>query len=231
MYHAIGDLNSREEGAYLYCVSRENFMLQMDWLSRNKKDTLITFDDGDISNFDIAYPVLKELNLKAFFFVSASLVGKPGYMNWNQLLILKEAGMIIGSHGMTHTILTRLNKVQLHDEIIGSKKIIVDRIGNPVDYFSIAKGHYTLHVIEALRKASYKAVFSSDVTGHDEFVKCRIAVRKNWDLNHFKYVIDHGLPLKECLIDKLKNTAKKCLGPNMYHTLRCKALRAKKGTV
>ena len=34
----------------------------------------ITFDDGDITNYLNAYPVLKELGLKAYFFIRKSLI-------------------------------------------------------------------------------------------------------------------------------------------------------------
>lgn len=44
-----------------------------------EKPVMITFDDGYASNYELAYPVLKELNMKATIFVIGVSVGKDTY--------------------------------------------------------------------------------------------------------------------------------------------------------
>ena len=89
MYHAIGSKTAEETGASLYCVSRDNFRRQMEYLVHGPQSTdhgqiLITFDDGLLDNYTVAYPILKELGLKAYFFILVSRVGTKGYINWDQ---------------------------------------------------------------------------------------------------------------------------------------------------
>lgn len=52
-------------------------------LSENKlrKEVCITFDDGLMSQFDVALPILQDLNIKAFFFPHTAIFGnKPDYL-------------------------------------------------------------------------------------------------------------------------------------------------------
>ena len=51
-------------------------------------------------------------------------IGKPGYMTWEQIKTLHEAGHIIGSHGLSHEILTNLNDIQIEEELAASKKTL-----------------------------------------------------------------------------------------------------------
>lgn len=90
MYHSIdgnGNGNSNGEvGSRLYSVSRENFEKQMEYIKGLKNPhVIITFDDGDVTNYKYAYPVLKELGPCAYFFIIVSKVGTRGYMNWEEI--------------------------------------------------------------------------------------------------------------------------------------------------
>ena len=129
MYHGIlSDPSSniptdRETGAELYDVSAKDFRTQMQWLKDKgftptifevvkqynpNKPIIITFDDGELNNFQEALPVLRELGWKAYFFIIVKRIGKNGYMNWSELKALIASGMVVGSHGLTHEILTNL---------------------------------------------------------------------------------------------------------------------------
>lgn len=69
----------------------------------------ITFDDGYLSNYEIAFPILKKYNMKATIFVIGSSVGKSNYKDTNyeiiphfdyeQAKIMQDSGIIdIQSH-------------------------------------------------------------------------------------------------------------------------------------
>ena len=88
-YHSIG-APTAEAGAGLYCVSEESFRAQIGYLC-SKIGTVpigdsphftITFDDGDITNYRNAYPILKEFGLNAYFFIIVATSGTDGYMEW-----------------------------------------------------------------------------------------------------------------------------------------------------
>lgn len=48
---------------------------------------MITFDDGYQSNYDIAYPILNELNMKATIYIIGSSIGKDTYKDTGKKIL------------------------------------------------------------------------------------------------------------------------------------------------
>ena len=69
------------------------------------KPIIITLDDGYKDNIEKALPVLQKYKQVGDFAIITSVVGKGGYMNWDDLKTLKKAGMGISSHTLHHCYL------------------------------------------------------------------------------------------------------------------------------
>lgn len=212
-YHSIGD-SVKEVGAGLYCVSEDVFREQLEYL-RNK-DVIITFDDGDITNYTKAYPVLKEFGLTAYFFIIGEWVGAPGYMGWREIKELQRGGMTIGSHGMTHRILTELNDVELYHELRESKSVLEKNLSCTIDALSIPRGFCSQKIMNQAAEAGYKTIFTSDD---------RIVVRSDWDLGRFISVIDNGPSLIDKAKEFIKNSVRRTVGDRNYDKIRSGLLR------
>ncbi len=95
LYHEINDTGEGES-----IISKQVFITHLDALKEAgyqtvtfqqlidsvengvdlpKKPILITFDDGYVSNYEIAYPALKERDMKATIFIIGNSVGKDTY--------------------------------------------------------------------------------------------------------------------------------------------------------
>ena len=223
MYHSVGDSGNGEVGAELYRVSVENFRKQMEYVATRKEDSpILTFDDGLADNYTHAWPILKAKGIKAYFFIIVSKIGLPGYMNWGQIKELKDAGMTIGSHGMTHKILSGL--LDLDYELRISKKNLEDELKCPIDFFSIPRGYCNKTVIHFTKDAGYKSAFTSNPNDNDGFVMGRIAVKGCWGLDYFVKVLNNGLSLKDKTEECIKNASKKILGIRNYDRLRSRIL-------
>jgi len=246
MYHSIGNHDNNEVGAELYCVSVEKFREQMEFVAKlgtvplqslrvcprrgltlqiGGDSPYITFDDGLMDNYTEAYPVLEELNLKAYFFILVSKVDTAGYMNWEQIRQLMDAGMIIGSHGMTHRILTELKDKELDYELSESKKILEQKLGAGVEYLSIPRGFTNKNVIEKVKKVGYKAVFTSNPKDSDGYKRGRIPVKSNWSIEYFARVMKNGPSLKDRAGEWVKGLSKKMLGAKNYDRVRSAILK------
>jgi hypothetical protein len=46
---------------------------------------VLTFDDGFLSDYEQAFPILLDVSIKATFFVTVENIGKPGYMDVGQI--------------------------------------------------------------------------------------------------------------------------------------------------
>lgn len=243
MYHAIIPQDQMNAASGLYSAVREDdlkeqmdYLLEMgygtvevsgqEFINNDKENVrypnkvIITFDDGHLSNYTVAFPILKNLGFCAYFFIIVSKIGKNNYMTWQQIRELKDAGMFIGSHSMTHRIITELNDEEIDYELYESKKILEDNLGCAVHCFSVPKGLYNEKIIQKAKSVGFKAVFTSNQKDNNGFKFGRIRVRRNWDLEYFKKVIKSGLPFEDRARELISNFSGKILGQKIYKRIR-----------
>ena len=226
MYHGISSNtcpspNGRESGAELYDVSVANFRAQMNWLKERGLKIVITFDDGEMNNFQEALPILKELGYTAYFFIIVKRVGKNGYMGWKEIKELIDSGMRVGSHGLSHEILTNLMDTQIEEELKTSKRTLEINLNTKIDDLSIPRGFCNDKIIQMAYGLGYKNIFISDRAYHIKS-NCfpRIAVRGNWSLKRFEQAMAGQIPLHESLGEVLKKSAKTLLREPVYNWVR-----------
>ena len=81
-------------------------------LKNNKlqKKVLLTIDDGFLSFYENAWPILKNKKIPFILFISTREVGNFNYMSWEQIKeISKENFVEIGNHSHTHEYLADEN--------------------------------------------------------------------------------------------------------------------------
>jgi peptidoglycan/xylan/chitin deacetylase (PgdA/CDA1 family) len=66
------------------------------------KSFVITIDDGELSSWTNAFPVLQRDCLRATYYVPAAFVGTPGHITERDLAAIARAGDEIGNHSMNH---------------------------------------------------------------------------------------------------------------------------------
>lgn len=121
------------------------------------KAVAITFDDGWQEHYKNAFPILKKYGVKATFFVPTGWVGQPEIMSWDEMKEMSQAGMIFGSHSISHPYLDKLSDENLKKEVEDSKKLLEEKLGKQVDYIAYPAGMYNDKVIEAVKAAGYQA--------------------------------------------------------------------------
>ncbi len=247
MYHSVV-MNSKK-GRDFYCLPLANFMEQMQLLveitkspsyevvsfedihgpwSTVRNNIILTFDDGDESNYKYVYPILKVLGLKAYFFIIVSRVGKPGYMNWRQLIELQESGMIIGSHGMTHRVFTGLSDIEIDSELKDSKEILEKNLSTKIDCLSIPRGFSNKKILAKAKEAGYKNIFTSDLGNNgrlNPFNLKRIPVKRHLSLERFSKIIKGKTMLKENIENIIKKASQRLIGIKNYEKLTLKAYK------
>jgi peptidoglycan/xylan/chitin deacetylase (PgdA/CDA1 family) len=226
MYHGITSKVSsippdREAGAELYDVSVENFRIQLNWLKTSNTQAVLTFDDGEMNNYEVAFPIIKELGFNAYFFIIVKRIGQEGYMGWPELKILAQSGMTVGSHGLTHEALTNLNDEQIKGELTASKNTLERNLGIPVNSFSVPRGFCNEKIVQMAYEAGYSQIFISDKP-EDLKSNCapRVAVKADWKLKRFQQAAQNYVPPGEIIADAFKNTAKMILRERGYNFLR-----------
>ena len=122
---------------------------------------VFTFDDGYTSHLEHAASLLIRYRFTGTFFVTPEKIGKPGYLNWEQLKKLVFLGMEIGSHGLTHRPLTQLPRAVLENELVQSKRMLETQLGVPVHSIAAPGGFWNATVAEAAKEAGYDAFWIS----------------------------------------------------------------------
>jgi peptidoglycan/xylan/chitin deacetylase (PgdA/CDA1 family) len=131
----------------------------------------ITFDDGDLSIYAIAFPILKRFDIKATFFVITDYVGTTGYVSWAQLKEMAEYRnergerlFSIGSHSIDHKRFDEIPADKIPWELSESKAIIERNTGFPVEYFALpfGAGAGRKEIIDAAKTLGYLGIRSSD---------------------------------------------------------------------
>lgn len=125
--------------------------------------SVFTFDDGHISNYEFAIPILARFGLSAIFFITAGCIeAGPKCMSWQQLRTIKSLGHQIGSHALSHTMLSHCSASELEKELQGSKDLLESKLSGAVRSISLPGGRYNKRVVEACQRAGYSRVYTSD---------------------------------------------------------------------
>ncbi len=160
--HGIGPpprpLDPGEERTW---VSVEQFERVVD-AAADRDDVRLTFDDGNVSDLEVALPRLLERGLTAEFFLAAGLLDQPGRLTADGVGELLKAGMPIGSHGWAHRDWRRLDDRQAVQEIDDARSMLAGLTNRQVLRVSIPFGSYDREVIARLRRAGITRAYTSD---------------------------------------------------------------------
>jgi peptidoglycan/xylan/chitin deacetylase (PgdA/CDA1 family) len=90
----------------------------------------VTFDDGLRSQYDNAFPVLRNQKIPGTFYLISSLVNQSSsYMTTAQGKELQAAGGELGSHTVTHRNLTTLSADEVNAELGNSRRTLEGLFG------------------------------------------------------------------------------------------------------
>lgn len=161
-FHGIGRCTvEREPGEARYWMGTDEFLRSADALAA-AGDVEISFDDGNRSDLEIALPALRERGLVATFFVLAGRLDDPASLGASDIRALRDAGMTIGSHGWDHMPWRGLSPADAHRELVAARDELSTIVRAPVTDAALPLGRYDRQLLGRLRRAGYRAVYTSD---------------------------------------------------------------------
>ena len=153
------------------------------------RQVVVTFDDAYQNLFTNGLPVLQKTGVRAITYVVASLIGKTNEWDANlgarreplmdraQLQEWMQAGHEIGSHSMSHRFLTALSPAEARREILDSKKLLEDLLGQPVRHFCYPYGDWNQSVRDLVQEAGYETA-TSTISGFNDPATNAFALRR-----------------------------------------------------
>jgi peptidoglycan/xylan/chitin deacetylase (PgdA/CDA1 family) len=176
MYHVVAPAPAGTRYPELW-VSADRFRAQMRalahagyhattlgrvWLAWHRHATMprhpivVSFDDGYLSQYTNARPVLDALRWPGVLNLEVGNVGPDG-MPRHLVRALVRDGWEVDAHTLTHPDLTTVDAARLHEEIAGSRAWIQHAFGVPVDFFCYPAGRYDATVEQAVHAAGFLA--------------------------------------------------------------------------
>ena len=140
---------------------------------------IITFDDGDTSNYTKAFPLLSEYNIPATFFLVPEWIGDSSFMTWPEVYQMSQYvnaegvnSFIMGSHTSSHPYLEQSAQYFtdhqdyldfLYTELEDSRVWIVDITGQENIFLSLpyGDGAYNTDIINTAISCGYKGIRTS----------------------------------------------------------------------
>lgn len=179
-YHEIGLPRSK------YVVAPVDFEAQLDWIVAAGFEVLtmddvaaiyagaravpargiaLTFDDGRAGVRDHAAPALARRGLPATLYVVTQWLGGGAipeserysdFVRESDLPGLQQAGLVLGSHTVSHANLKRIDGSRVQHEICDSRRRLEDALGCSVHHFSYPYGRRTRSIERVVRAAGYR---------------------------------------------------------------------------
>lgn len=172
---------------------------------------LVTIDDGFRSVYTRALPILKYYAVPAVAFITSSLIhprranfpttAEPeDYLTGDELALLVEAGVAVGSHAWTHRSLGRMSEVEVEEQAIRSRQDLRQHLGRDVTAFAYPFGtraDFNDKTAAILGRAGYRCAFTSQHgairPGMDAFCLPRVKVEGGDALWLFELLVRGGM--------------------------------------
>lgn len=126
---------------------------------------VLTVDDAYSTFLAGAMPLLRQYRYPITLFVSTDMVGRRGYLTWNELRQLAAEGVEIGNHTATHnSLVDRLSgespqqwRVRIKGDLQRAQEAVKRELGITPTLFAYPYGEYSLETIELVREFGFAA--------------------------------------------------------------------------
>jgi peptidoglycan/xylan/chitin deacetylase (PgdA/CDA1 family) len=206
------------------------------------KPVILTFDDGFMSNYLYAFPILKKHGMTATIFMTVdrcadnfkkyAAIDAP--LTDAQLKEMSNAGIAIESHSMSHRYLSDLEPNVIRWELSESRKSLETILQRPVKFIAIPSGAYNHTVKRLVREAGYEAAFCMlKGTNHrrsDPYALRRLVIGRDFTVEDFQRILEPRTAVFLRLTSSIQNILLFCLGPRGLDALRDFVYRVPLGT-
>jgi peptidoglycan/xylan/chitin deacetylase (PgdA/CDA1 family) len=165
------------------------------------RPVILTFDDGFADFWSAAMPVLQQYAINATIYLTTGFIGGTSrwlrheretgrsMLTWEQVATLQTWGIECAAHTHSHPQLDMLSLARAREEIIHSRELLEDNLGQAVCSFAYPYGYSTARVRQIVQEAGYTsacavrhALSSED---DDAFALARLMVGPDTSLDEF----------------------------------------------
>lgn len=125
---------------------------------------ILTFDDGYADHYVNVFPILQEYGMTATFFIVTGFIDQqlPGYLTWEQIRAMSDAGMSMEAHTQHHPDLRSRDYDFLVFEILGSIQTLATNTGRPVHMFAYPAGQFDPNTLAVLASMDVRRAVTTE---------------------------------------------------------------------
>ncbi|MDT8067548.1 MAG: polysaccharide deacetylase family protein [Terriglobia bacterium] len=231
LFHSIARPENAVEAGYY--VSPNRFRRFLSWLEMMnyqhvspqealagelpEKNVLLTFDDAYDDLYTELMPEVERRKLRPLVFVVLDRIGRTnvwdaGTAVRQRLLLtlermrqMQRAGVVFGSHSLTHPMLTALDDEELRREVSDSKAKLEDLLGAAVEWFAYPYGDADRRVRAAVVEAGYKAAVTTNAgfnRWQDPLALNRLEISDEDSLMNFAVKVGTGKNVRKGIVNR-----------------------------
>jgi peptidoglycan/xylan/chitin deacetylase (PgdA/CDA1 family) len=161
----------------------------------------ITIDDGYLSIYTEAWPRLRRAGFPFTIFVSTDPIdrGFAGFMSWDQIREMRDAGVTIGGHTASHLHMPANSVARNEEDVARSNARYEAELGAVPPLFAYPFGEASVRVQRIVQDAGYANAFGQHSgaldTSADPFYMPRFALNEAFgDMDRFR-LVTNTLPI------------------------------------
>ncbi|MCE1252867.1 MAG: polysaccharide deacetylase family protein [Anaerolineae bacterium] len=151
------------------------------------RPVVITFDDGAIDGYEVAYPMMKSMGMSGVMYLVANRLEAKGFISAAQMQEMAADGWEVGSHSMTHVSLS--NAPSLSYEMLESRNLLEEKLGLPVQSIAYPFGVADEFIKRKAKSYGYEAAMglgrSYEQSKDSLFFLSRIEIQHGTTLEQF----------------------------------------------
>lgn len=157
----------------------------------------IDFDDGWVSQYKNALPILEETGIESTFYIISKPVkmGWVNYMTPSQVQLIARLGHEIESHTVSHPHLADLDEIEVQRELETSKAYLERLIGKKITVLAYPYGSFDDEVISIAKKTDYQG-------GRSVYAGLNTATTSSYRLYSYSVMDDTSFDKVKKMIDE-----------------------------
>lgn len=175
-----------------------------------ERPVVLTFDDGFADFFTEALPILQQYNFPATLYVVTGFIGNTSrwmqregegmrtMLTWEQVSEINASDIECGGHSQWHHQLDTLPVSEARDEIVRSKKLIEDHLGQEISTFAYPHGYHSTTIKRLVREAGYTSacavVYAMSSTTPDPFALTRLRMGADTSIDVLAALLAKPIP-------------------------------------
>ena len=129
------------------------FLSEIGFASNYEKPIILTFDDGYMDMYTIAYHIMKSYGIKSNMYIISGWLDGEVYMNSDMVKDLSNSGLVeIGSHTVSHVHLSTLSYEEQEKELFESKQDLENITGKKINTIAYPYGQRNYETLQIAKK-------------------------------------------------------------------------------